>query len=277
VQPWWACLVLGLVGVVYFLVFDVIAGDSDSEPMTGLAIVAQVWDDAWFAIGRSLGDLLREFARLRLAHVRPHPDVWIGAGTAIMLLAPLALRSRPSPRSRALLVLVSACMAFVAAFTTWGFLRFGHRGDPGPAYWIWLAAAALVCASPWLRRRDQFTMLAAWNERPDVPDDDLPELQHLPVGFAGLVEQTRALRVSLDVLTGLDSDTRQLLWEWCQRVDTCDADRAALLTELGLSSEPIRTVTAGAAGSRPDAMFVIDAALARFERTLLEYRSYAFR
>ena len=209
--------------------------------------------------------------------MRPHPDVWIGVGTAIVLFAPLALSRRPTRRSRALLLSLTVSMLFIAAFTTSGFLRFGDKSQPERAYWVWIGSAALLCASPWLRRRDQLETLAAWNARPNAPDDDLPALPHLPANFAGLVEQTRAVRASLDVFSGLDGDTRQLLWEWCQRVETCSPEDEAVLADLGLGSEPVKAFTARDAAIGPDGLFVLDAALARFERTLLDYRSYGFR
>jgi hypothetical protein len=276
---WRACLALSLAGLVYFLVTDVVVvHDPWRRPtLTGWDIVVGAWRELWGALARAWGDVERALGRIDLTTLRPRQEVWIGAGTSIGLVALLALRHRPTARARRLLLLVCGLTAFVVAISISGFVRFSHHSTPSPAFWVWLASVALVCTGPWLLRRDQFATLAAWERRPSRPVDELPPMAHIPQGFADLVRQARAVRVSLDVLAGLDRDTRQLLWEFCARVDTCGTEEAALLRELGLGSEPLRAVMDGEHAATPVALFEVDAALARFERALLDYRSYAFR
>lgn len=131
--------------------------------------------------------------------------------------------------------------------------------------------------SPWLRRRDLLSLVEQWDRRPHPPTGDLPALGHVPPVFAELVRETRAVRVSFDVLAGLDRDARQLLWEWCRRVDACGPDDTKLLGDLGLGAASIREILDGDGGAGPMALHRVDAALARFEQTLVEYRSWGFR
>ena len=134
-----------------------------------------------------------------------------------------------------------------------------------------------MCLSPWLRRRDLLDVVACWERRPHPPVGDLPALSQLPPVFADIVRETRAVRVSLDVLDGLDRDTRQLLWEWCRRLEDCTPDDVALLSTLGLGPAPVRAILDGEGVPGPLSLLQIDAALARVEETLLQYRSWAFR
>jgi hypothetical protein len=272
-QLWRVCIAVAFVGLAYFFIADVLVmrpTDFPSE-LTGGQILLDSFGDAWTTSWEFVGDMFDELGDL--VQMQPHAETWIAVGTAVALVAPLALRNRPGPRARALLFAVCGIVLFVFVVVTTGFLRFGERSAPGLAYWVWVGSIALLCASPWLRRRDQFELLALWERRPNPPREDLPSLQHMPAAFAVIVEQTRAVRVTFDVLDGLDHDTLQLLWEWCAHVDTCGPQEAALLAELGLGSAPVREL----AQAGPGALFGIDAALDRVERTLIDYRSYGFR
>jgi hypothetical protein len=275
-QLWRVCLAVAVVGLAYFFIADaLVMHPKYPTELTGGEILREAWGDAWRETWSFLADAADELGDMM--QMQPHAETWIAVGTAVALVAPLALRNRPSRRAHVMLLVVCGIVLFVFAVVTTGFLRFQERHAPGPAYWVWAGSIALLCASPWLRRRDQFELLALWERRPNPPREDLPPLKHMPAAFAVLVEQTRAVRVSLEVLTGLDHDARQLLWEWCAHVDKCGPQETALLAELGLGSAPVRELTEGLGPTGPSALFGIDAALARFERQLLDYRSYGFR
>lgn len=273
-QLWRATLALAFVGLAYFVLGDVLVMHPTALPsdVTGGQILLEALGDAFSSTRKVVGDAFEDLGDL--VQMQPHAESWIAVGTAVALVALLGMRTRPGPRARVLLFVACGIVLFVFVVVTTGFLRFGERSAPSFAYWIWCGSIALLCASPWLRRRDQFELLALWERRPNPPREDLPSLQHMPAAFAVLVEQTRAVRVTLDPIAGLDRDAVQLLWEWCAHVDTLGPEQGALLRDLGLGSAPVRELVGGA---RTSGVFDIDAALARVERTLIDYRSYAFR
>lgn len=268
VTLWWVCVAFSGVGLLAFLLGDVLV-TREGVGVTGYALLselmARAFDTAWDAV-----------RRIDVSRYVPDPEIWIGVGTLTVLGAPLALRGRPTTGLRRLMLLLTLGVVVALAATSWGLSReLSFR--LGSAYWVWAASLVLLCLSPWLRRRDQLDVIACWERRPHPPNGDLPALASLPPEFAALVRETRAVRVSLDVLTGLDREARQLSWEWCRRLDDCAPADVALLQTLGLDAAPVRAILDGDAGTGPLALHQLDAALARFERALLEYRSWAFR
>ena len=267
VALWWLCVAFSGAGLLAFL-FDDVFVTRQGVAVTGSQLlgdlVARAFDAMWHAA-----------ARIDLSRHVPDPEIWIGVGTLGVLAAPLALRGRPTTGSRRFMTVVTLLVGIALVASAWGVAR-ELKAEPGRAFWVWAASLVSLCLSPWLRRRELLDVVACWDRRPHPPTGDLPALSQLPPVFADLVRETRAVRVSLDVLSGLDRDTRQLLWEWCRRVDDCTPDDIALLQTLGLRPAPVRAILDGD-GSGPLALHEIDAALARFERALLEYRSWAFR
>lgn len=278
VALWWVSLSGAIGGLLYFLASEVglhaVAppyGSLRLEQHTGASLLVAGLADA---IDRTL----TAFSQIRLQP--PDPAIWLSIATLTACIVPLIFRLRPTRRARTVLAIVTAAVLLptVAAVAGMEQTQAWRFGTPT---WVWLGAIVLMCLSPWLRRQDQLAALAAWEARPGKPAETLGELHNIPDGLRQLAHQTRSLRASLDVLTGLDTDTLRLVWDWQERVRACRGDDAALLGELGLDTAPMQRAL-DREDERDDvgqteALLELDKALGAFERGLLNYRSFGFR
>ena len=263
---WWVSLAIAVAGLLWFLLNDVFVRGPRSLAgwevvKLGALEVGEYLDEAWQAFKDTRGT--------------PDVGVWMVAAIGFGLPALLLLRGRPSSRSKAAMVAISIGVAFAAVLAVLGVLA-NFKLTVEPPFFGWLAAVALLCATPFLRRRDQIEALRAWARRPHALKSNLPaRLDNLPPALAHLTHETRRVRVSLDPLNALDNDTRRLLWDWSNLVEDCAPDDAALLQELGITKAPVEKIMETGEGAM--AVVDLDATLAHIERTLVDYRSYGFR
>jgi len=265
---WWLVLIGAGSGLIWFL-FSIAAVGYEEGAKSGGALIAIGLADC-FDRATALIDALGSHGQ------HPDPPIWMAIATVTAVVVPALLRLRPTPRARRVLGVVT-----IAVLTTTGVALLGIRQtlwwNFDPAIVLWMLSVVGLCASPWLRRHDQLTALAAWEARPSKPGGPLGKLENLSPGLRDTAEQTRALRVSLDVLSGLDAETLRLAWDWTNHVEHHLAEDAALLNELGLSAAPIRNALGHEDRTDTEVLLELDKALGAFEKALVGYRSFGFR
>lgn len=265
---WWLVLFGAGSGLLWFLFAEAAVGYTGGA-RSGGALVAMGLADGFDQVT----DMIDELGSLGL---HPDPIIWLAIATITAVVVPALLRLRPTPRARRVLGIVTIAVLSMTLIAVLG-MHQTHWWEFDPAISLWLLSVAGLCASPWLRRRDQLIALAAWEARPGKPGGPLGKLENLSPGLRDTAEQTRALRVSLDVLSGLDSDTLRLAWDWTNHVEQHTAEDAALLRELGLSADPIRGALGHEDRTDTETLLELDKALGAFENALIGYRSFGFR
>ncbi len=272
---WWVALCAALVGLSFFLVADFGLERTSLDPYAPLKTRTGA---QMLALGLTDGidRVLEAMRKLGSIGMHPDPAIWLSLATITALVVPLLLRMRPTPRTRAVLGAVTIAVLIPTAAAVLGMERT-RAWKFAPGVWAWLGAITLLLASPWLRRRDQVVALQAWDARPAKPVGELGKLDNLSATLGDLVRETRAVRVSLDVLSGVDSETARLVWDWQHSVDHCAADDAALLAELGLSPDPAAAALTLEGRTDTERLLELDKALAGFENELRGYRSFGFR
>ncbi|MEM6996697.1 MAG: hypothetical protein AAF721_39700 [Myxococcota bacterium] len=275
VALWWVALCASIVGLCLFLTADFGVERTSWDayaPLvsrTGAELLALGFSDGVQRLQTTVG----EFGS---ADMYPDPPIWMMLATLSALLVPLLLRMRPTPRTRRILIGITAVVTLFSA----GALLGMHRTPSwqfGMGIWAWLGAVVLLVAAPWLRRRDQLIALHAWETRPAKPTGPLGPLNNITAPLRSLVHETRAVRTSLDVLSGLDAETTRLVWDWQHAVAELPPDETALLSELGLASRSAIESLSLEGATDAERLLELDKALCGFEVVLGEYRSFGFR